>query len=65
MPYTIRKVKGKDCYTVKNTDTKVVHAKCSTKEDAEAQVRLLERLRLDLAEDIETKAKMRRITAKR
>jgi hypothetical protein len=42
---------------VKNADSKVVHAKCSTKEDAEAQVRLLE--------DIETKAKMRRITAKR
>lgn len=41
MPYQIRKVKGKECYEVKNKQTKKVHAKCSTKVNAEKQMRLL------------------------
>jgi len=41
MPYVIRKVRNKECYSVKNAETKVVHAKCTTREKAEAQVRLL------------------------
>lgn len=40
MPYVIRKVRGKQCYEVRDIHGKV-HAKCTTKEKAEAQVRLL------------------------
>lgn len=41
MPYIIRKVRNKNCWTVKNADTGDIKAKCTTKEKAEAQVRLL------------------------
>lgn len=41
MPYTIRKVKNKNCYTVKNSVTKVLHAKCTSLEKAKKQVLLL------------------------
>lgn len=44
MPYIVRKVPGKDCYSVKNSETGKVHAMCSTKPKAEAQVRLLNSL---------------------
>ena len=42
MPYQIRKVRNKDCYKVINKITKQVHAKCSTKENAIKQVKLME-----------------------
>jgi len=42
MPYIIRKVRNQDCYTVKNRITGRVSAKCSTKENAKKQLRLLE-----------------------
>lgn len=41
MPYTIRKVPKKDCYKVMNRKTKRVFAKCTTKEKAKKQLRLL------------------------
>jgi hypothetical protein len=46
MPYRIRKVKCKDCdatkcYKVSSPETGRVYAKCSTRENAERQVRLL------------------------
>jgi len=41
MPYTSRKVPKKDCYRVSNRKTKRVFAKCSTKENAKKQLRLL------------------------
>ncbi len=41
MPYTIRKVSKKNCYKVMNRKTKRVFAKCSTKENAKKQMRLL------------------------
>lgn len=44
MPYTIRKVRNKNCWMVKNVDTGDIKAKCTTKEKAEAQVRLLHSL---------------------
>jgi len=50
MPYQLRKVKGKDCYSVKskkiaNTKTKRrVYSKCTTKEKAKRQIRLLNAL---------------------
>lgn len=41
MPYSIRKVSKKGCYSVKNKYTKRVFAKCTTKENAKKQLRLL------------------------
>lgn len=41
MPYIIRKVKNKDCYTVKNAETGRIAAKCTTRDKAKSQVRLL------------------------
>jgi hypothetical protein len=42
MPYKSRKVRNKNCYKVyKNDKTKKVFAKCSTKENAQRQMRLL------------------------
>lgn len=41
MPYTIRKVRNKNCYKTINTVTKRVFSKCTTKKKAEKQLRLL------------------------
>ena len=44
MPYTIRKVKGRKCYTVRKMDKRKKHrilAKCTTLTKAKKQVRLL------------------------
>lgn len=41
MPYRSRKVRGKPCYRVTNKDNKKVFAKCSTKENAKKQLKLL------------------------
>ena len=42
--FKIRKVRGKDCYQVKSATSGKVHAQCTTKPKAEAQVRLLNQL---------------------
>lgn len=44
MPYTIRKIKGKDLYSVKSTNR--VHSKATTLLNAKRQVRLLYSLEL-------------------
>ena len=44
MPYSIRKVNKKPCYRVYNKKSKKVFAKCSTREKAEKQLRLLRAL---------------------
>ena len=41
MPYSMRKVPKKKCYRVSNKKTKRVMAKCTTKERATRQMRLL------------------------
>ena len=41
MPYKTRKVRGKPCYRVTNKDNKKVFAKCTTKENAKKQMKLL------------------------
>jgi len=40
--YIVRKVRNKDCYKVKNVETGQVMANCSSRQDAYAQVKLLE-----------------------
>ena len=41
MPYSTRKVRGKNCYRVYNRNTKRVFAKCTSRENADKQMRLL------------------------
>lgn len=41
MPYSIRKIPNKNCYQVKNIETGKIHAKCTTREKAIAQEKLL------------------------
>lgn len=41
MPFAIRKVPNKNCYRIRNTETGRIHSKCSTLENAKAQLRLL------------------------
>lgn len=41
MPYAIRKVRKQPCYRVYNSKTKRTYAKCTTKTNAEKQIRLL------------------------
>ncbi len=44
MPYSIRKVNKRPCYRVFNSRTKKTFAKCSTRKNAEKQIRLLRAL---------------------
>lgn len=41
MPYKTLKVRGKNCYKVINNKSKKVFSKCTTKKNAQAQLRLL------------------------
>jgi hypothetical protein len=41
MPYGTRKVARKNCYKVYNRKSKRIFAKCTTKENAKKQLRLL------------------------
>ena len=41
MPYSFRKMPKKRCYKVYNKKTKKVFAKCTSKKNAEKQMRLL------------------------
>lgn len=41
MPYLLVKGNKKDCWMVVNSITGKIHAKCSTKQNALAQIRLL------------------------
>lgn len=41
MPYVIRKVTKKNCYSVYNSKTRKKYAKCTTKQKAQKQIRFL------------------------
>lgn len=41
MPYSVRKVRGKACFKVYNKKSKRVYSKCTSRENAQKQVRLL------------------------
>lgn len=56
MPIVIRKVRNQDCWRVFNKDTGEVHAKCTTKEKAEAQKRLIDEYD-EKIEDVEDNTK--------
>jgi uncharacterized protein (DUF849 family) len=42
MPIKVRKIRNQDCYRVFNAETGEIYAKCTTREKALAQKRLLE-----------------------
>lgn len=42
MPFIMKKLTGRNCYSVTNRITGKVHSKCTTKSKAKAQMRLLE-----------------------
>lgn len=46
MPYTLRKMPNKRCYRVSNKDTKRIFAKCTSKNRAKKQLRLLRGLHM-------------------
>jgi len=58
MPYKTRKVRNKECYRVYNPVTKKTFAKCATRENALAQLRLLRGIQ-------NNKTFRKRITSKR
>jgi hypothetical protein len=41
MPIMIRKLPNKNCYRVYNSNTKMIHSKCTTLENAKKQQRLI------------------------
>lgn len=47
MPYKTRKVRGKNCYKVYKPKNKKVFSKCTTKESAIKQMRLLRALQFN------------------
>ena len=47
MPYKLRKTKNKNCYTVYNAVTKRKFSKCSTRENALKQLKLLRALQFN------------------
>ncbi len=65
MPYTIRKVRNKNCYSVKTTKSKRVLAKCTTKEKAKKQIRLLRAMEVnkDFARKVRATRKKNRNTS--
>lgn len=44
MPFSTKKIRGQNLYIVYNTETGKVHSKGSTLENAEKQIRLLNRI---------------------
>lgn len=41
MPFVLRKVYRRNCYSVKSKKSKRIHAKCTSKKKAQSQIRLL------------------------
>jgi hypothetical protein len=60
MPYKIRKVKGKKCFSVVNTVTKRKHSKCTSKIRAKKQISLLHALDNPLFKQRKPKTKTRK-----
>lgn len=58
MPYILKKVRGKkNCWTVRNKYTKKVFAKCSTKINANKQLRLLRAIEFNKSFKLRTRKK--------
>ena len=60
MPYILRKVRGKNCWSVRNKYTKKTFAKCSTLENAKKQLRLLRAIEFNKSFKLISKQRSRR-----
>lgn len=62
MPYIMRKVPKRRCYTVKNKNTKRVMSKCTSKKKAISQMRLLRGIKFNktFAKKIRATRKLRK-----
>ena len=65
MPFAMRKVRNKNCYTVYTIKSKRVFAKCATKKNAINQLRLLRAITYNKSFNRTNKSKLRRSTRKR
>jgi hypothetical protein len=65
MPYLLRKVRGQNCWSVRNKYTKKVFAKCSTKENAQKQMRLLRAIEFNKSFKLRKKGSIRTTRQKR
>ncbi len=61
MPYILRKVRGKNCWQVKNKYTKKVFAKCSSKKNAKSQMRLLRAIEFNKSFKLKPKGSRRSV----
>ncbi len=62
MPYIMRKVRKRRCYSVKNKNSKRVMAKCKSKKKAISQMRLLRGIKYNktFAKKLRTTRKLRK-----
>lgn len=65
MPYLLKKTRGKSCWRVLNKYTKKVFAKCSTKENAEKQIRLLRAIEFNKSFKLRPKSAIRKTMRKK
>jgi hypothetical protein len=65
MPFTKRKLRNKKCYTVYATKSKRIFAKCTTKKNAEKQLRLLRAITYNKSFKLINKLNPRQSTRKR
>ena len=65
MPYLLRKVRDQNCWSVRNKYTKKVFAKCSTKENAQKQMRLLRAIEFNKSFKLRKKGAVRGTRQKR
>ena len=66
MPYSYRKVRNKNCFKVFNKKTKKVYSKCTTRDKAQKQIRLLQAIEnnSDFAKKIRNTRKKNNVTLK-
>ena len=66
MPYSYLKVRNKNCFKVFNKKTKKVYSKCTTRDKAKRQIRLLKAIEnnSDFAKKIRNTRKKNNVTLK-
>ena len=65
MPYILRKIRGKNCWQVKNKYTKKVFAKCSSEKNAKSQIRLLRAIEFNKSFKLKPKGSRRSVRRRR
>lgn len=65
MPYILKKVRGKNCWQVKNKYTKKIFAKCSSYKNANSQLRLLRAIEFNKSFKLKPKGSRRSVRRRR